>query len=534
MKRNLKRKKRQLKAKRNQKLLKQIKNAILLANQGQLEKSEQEFRRILSAHPNSFDANYHFGSLKFQTQGHERALCYLEKAVESKPSDMKALWLLSEIYYHTGRLRKGIELCREMLNIQQHNQQNEIVKKTSILTKLGDLQMRCNLYDEAEATLGIVLEAEPQNPLANLLTAKVNRSTGNLDESLQRLEKMTSGFGDNNFLAGIQAELCLVYDRLGRHEDAVNAAIRSNSLMASSSAENSIDRNVVPTLIDRIQDFVNSGNPPKVQREQGVFDTKSPIFLVGFPRSGTTLTEQLLSDTFGLIGSTELPFLTDTRLAIPSLIKRDFNYPEDIHILTPSEIELTRKYYMNLAFEALGIDSASFDRYIDKLPLNIIHLPFINTIFPDCKVIVALRDPRDVCLSCFFQQFQLNESMIHFLNIDDTVNLYYKIMNLWLSCKQTYTFSYTESRYEELVQDKAGSIDRIGDYLELEKKTSAAIELPVRSGNRNRMTLSTPNHYEATQPVYKRSMDRWRNYSNLLEKHFEKLEPIIIKLGYKM
>lgn len=512
-----------------------IQNAIQLANSGKITESKNILSTILASHPDFFAANYHYSSLMLQSGEFETALQHAQKAVNIKPADLRALWLLSEVYYQTGRIREGMDACTAMLEIKRRKSadpQGESIRETSILTKLGDLHMQSNTYDQAEHFFVQALHIEPENLLANFLLAKIHRSTGRIDEALLRLEQLIASSPGNPITeVYAKADLALLYDRTGRYAEALEAATISNHTLASYPVSRSIDKNAVPGLIDRMAKYV-SATPPATGDERNVaFDTTAPVFLVGFPRSGTTLTEQLLADTLGLVASTELPFIDDTRQAIPDLLKKKFTYPDDIHTLTTDDIGRLRRHYWQLVGQTLHLQINGAARLLDKMPMNIIHLPFITTIFPESKLIVALRDPRDTCLSCFFHQFRLNESMIHFLSIDDTVAFYNKVMGLWLACRQTGAFACLESRYEDIVHDQAAAVARIGAYLGIQGQQRAE-NTTIRATAAKRKRLMTPSSFEATQPVYQRSMERWRNYADLLPKEFDQLKPIILELGY--
>ena len=95
---------------------------------------------------------------------------------------------------------------------------------------------------------------------------------------------------------------------------------------------------------------------------------------------------------------------------------------------------------------------------VDKLPLNLVDLGYANLLFPAARVLVALRDPRDVCLSCFMQQFQLNDSMVNFLDLRQTALTYEAVMGLWLHYRKILTLPYSEYRYEALIEDFDGVV----------------------------------------------------------------------------
>lgn len=156
---------------------------------------------------------------------------------------------------------------------------------------------------------------------------------------------------------------------------------------------------------------------------------------------------------------------------------------------------------------------------IDKLPLNIMHIGLINLVFPDAKIIVALRDPRDSCLSCFMQDFELNSAMIHFLTLDRAVQFYTQVMGAWLHFRDIITLSHITVRYEDTVQNLEFEAKRLFDHLGLDWQ-SKVLEFYQRAKKR---VISTPSYVSVTEPVHTRAMGRWKNY----QEQFAALQPVL-------
>ena len=146
-------------------------------------------------------------------------------------------------------------------------------------------------------------------------------------------------------------------------------------------------------------------------------DQPDPIFFVGFPRSGTTLFEQMLDSHPNLVTTGETQILGRLQLIAPSLLKRTGQAPQILDELDGTEVEILRRWYLDEVARHAGIEATN-KRVVDKMPLNIVELGFIRRLFPSAPVIVALRDPRDVVLSCFMQNFRVNQAMAQFLSIE--------------------------------------------------------------------------------------------------------------------
>ena len=187
-------------------------------------------------------------------------------------------------------------------------------------------------------------------------------------------------------------------------------------------------------------DAVADGRPP-------------PVFFVGFPCSGTALVDQMLAAHAGIVTTGERSPLEGIREdweRTPSPGGRA--YPACLEDLNDDDIRHWRRSYWQRAAESMGRDPTGCT-LIDKLPLNLIHLGMVKRLFPDAKVIVALRDPRDVCLSCFMQQFKATPSTVNFQRLDSTAELYGAVLDLWLHYRRCVGLAWMEYRYEDVVAD---------------------------------------------------------------------------------
>ena len=176
----------------------------------------------------------------------------------------------------------------------------------------------------------------------------------------------------------------------------------------------------------------------------------------------------------------------------------------------------------------LTLDDLEDRLLLDKLPLNLVETGLINVLFPDAKIIVALRDPRDVCLSCFMQGFDLNIGMVNFLWWERTVELYANVMDLWLHVREMLTLPFIEVRYEDTVRDLEGQARRMLDFLGLEWDDRV---IRFYEAARKKAIL-TPSFAAVTKPVHTGAIGRWRNYAGPVERVAGTLQPYIKAFGY--
>jgi hypothetical protein len=162
------------------------------------------------------------------------------------------------------------------------------------------------------------------------------------------------------------------------------------------------------------------------------------------------------------------------------------------------------------------------------LPLHIVELGLINVIFPEARVIVALRDPRDACLSCLMQHFTPNAAMVNFANLDHTTELYERVMDLWLHLRDVITLPYLEVRYEDTVADLESQARRMLEHLG-QPWDDAVLRHHEQAADH---VISTPSYAAVSEPVHRRAIQRWRNYETHLEPYLDRLTRFIEAFGY--
>jgi hypothetical protein len=248
---------------------------------------------------------------------------------------------------------------------------------------------------------------------------------------------------------------------------------------------------------------------------------RAPVFLVGFPRSGTTLLDTLLMGHSGVHVLEEEPILQRVGEALG-----DF---ERLPALEQEEIERLRALYF-AELDAFDPD-ANGKTVIDKLPLNILGAPLIHRLFPEAKLILALRHPCDVVLSCFMQNFDLNDAMANFLDIGDAARLYDLVMTFWTRARALLPLDVHEVRYEALVEDKEREMRALVDFLGLpwEERLLDHEGTALRRG-----PIVTPSYAQVVQPIYRRAAGRWERYRDQLAPVLPLLAPWAEKMGYRL
>ena len=254
-------------------------------------------------------------------------------------------------------------------------------------------------------------------------------------------------------------------------------------------------------------------------------DTRdSPVFIVGFPRSGTTLLEQMLDAHPGLQSMDENPFFN--RLA-DKLRRHDPRIMLNLDLLQQRDCDELRKQYLIMVSEKINRRWSA--QLVDKNPLNMMWMPMIHRLFPEAKFILALRHPCDVMLSCYMQNFRSSIVGAACSSLERLAAAYVQSMETWLEDVRIFRPKVLISRYEELVGDFPRQTTRIAQFLELDD------DAPMRKFDqhaRNKGFIGTPSYSQVIEPVNRKGLNRWTRYRREFEPVLPIIEPMLRHWGY--
>ncbi len=522
--------------------------ANLQAEQGETAAAEGHYQRALEIDPDYVEAWNNLGNLLADTGRLTLGVAALKEAHLRRPDEAALPLNMAKKLEAGGHLDDARVAYLDALNIEPNNLA-ALAGLAALTAYLGDDKKAAVLYqrlaacdpdnprihagiatwhenagrleaarDAAQAALAIA----PGHPEATLALAQLDRRENKFDDARRRLEALDDDGEDG----GIAFELGRILDRQGDYDTAFGAFERANAVLDEARNAGRFDGSAYCIMID---DIAATVTPDTVATWPGaadpVFDDglAEPIFFVGFPRSGTTLMEQILDAHDDLVSLEELPLLEAAR----QLLSAESPYPTALTEITPEKISALRQVYWDAVSDTLE-GPLGDRRLVDKLPLNIVHLGLIRRIFPRAKVLVALRDPRDVVLSCFMQSFTPNDAMVHFRNLEDSAKLYVQVMGNWRTQREFLGLDMFDYRYEDLVGnpgDVAGAVCR---FLGLPWQANV---LDYHARQRDRLVM-TPSYQDVREAVYSRAVARWRHYADHLEPVNASLKPFVEAFGY--
>lgn len=462
------------------------------------------------------------GNLLEKRSQYKEAITHYTDSIRLHANQLDTYMNLGNCLKHERRIDDAIDAYTHALEIDPTN--------SKVCCNLGQIYEQSSRLDDARQYTELALKHAPNDTESQYLAAQLDLRDKNYQVAEERLGDLLNSDMPSQHRAMVMKELGRVLDRVGNYSEAFHRLKEANRLFESQYVAHKDESGPVEYRSElKAYRNIFTRELAALWQDEGTFDdNRKIVFLVGFPRSGTTLTEQIIESHPGFIATHEIPVLPRLTRDISVLIGRPFSYPQDMCSLTHDEVNLLRNAYFEHMEKNLNsvIDKDKF--LLDKLPLNIVHLGFISRVFPEARILLALRDPRDVCLSCFTQTFSYNQAMRQFLDIDDTVRFYATVMGLWLHYKKVLNINVLETRYEDIVADLEVAAKRIFEFIGVEWHEEA---LNFYNTAKNRHVF-TPSYQSVTQPVYKSAIDKWKNYESELATAIPVLAPYITAFNY--
>lgn len=542
----------------------------------QFADAAEAYELVLAAQPDDFECLNNLGNARIGLGDHQGAVELLKRAIEIDPNAAPTrlnlatvlLELESDAEAEQTLLKAAADFPQDsrppyQLYVLYKNQQRaedaliQIERATTLDPNVASMQLKLGIEygvlrrtDDAErayrrtielnpleldAYLGLAIQYEHTNR-EELFAPLIEEARGNgiaadslafiealelrrqkeFEQALERIDAVSPEIEEVR-TAHIRATLL---DRLGRTDEAFQAYSRANQLMAGAPTEPLAKAEQlreelasdIAMLTPQWRDGWTDDAPPADGRAD-------PVFLVGFPRSGTTLLDTFLMGHPDTAVMEEQPPLNNVERSLGG----QFALPK----MDEGAIARAR----NLYFEEVA-KVAEFrpgQTLVDKSPLFLYRLPLIKRLFPNAKIILALRHPCDVVLSCFMSNFRPNPAMANFLRLEDAAEFYDLCFTHWARSRELFDIPVHTIRYESLVEDVEKEVRPLIDWLDLDWDESL---LDHTATARSRGLITTASYSQVVEPIYKRASGRWLRYREHLEPIFEKLVPWAIEFGY--
>lgn len=478
---------------------------LALFSLGQYEQARICGQQLLSRSPDNANDHIQFARINADSGHNMVAIEHANKAISLDPDVKNANQVLCAAYISLHRWDEAMEIASHALEIEAGNP-SFTVMKASIMERQGQFN------DAYELIKPLLRNDQRPNSGAIHLYARLAKRLNKQYDAVERLEKLLSV--DQlpvSILNNTSSLLGEAYDDLGQYDKAFTAIDKANTIKPHS--YNDQNHEIVIRTIMELFTKERLQNSPVATH-----GSKRPIFIVGMPRSGTSLTEKILArhpDVFGGGELKHIRYIVDNEL--PKILSTSKRFPDYLQDLSTDSINQAAEFYLD-HIDQLAPDNQA--HVTDKMPMNFTYLGLIALLFPQAYIIHCTRDPLDTGLSCYFMNFA-NVDHMGFTQDLKTIGRYYKryekLMNHW---HQVLSPPIYDLSYEALVSNPDTEI----------RKLLAFCELPWHpdclSPHKSREDTKTASYNQVRQPINTQSIERWRHY----EKH---LQPLKEALGIK-
>ena len=520
--------------------------------QGQPEAAEALLRRIVSLSPNHFAATQDLALMLFGRGKLADAEVHARNAIRIAPESPQAHNLMGMLLTETNRPQAGEYHYRRVLSLTGNRDPILLANLGWNLKSQGRMEEARGLYQEslaaapqirqtlvgyvrleeadrrfdaAAAALDRAEAAYPEDQQLRLARAVLLGRTGARREAITLIDRMAEEnegqLGPNELL-----EKGRLLDRLGRFDDAWAAFAEGKRQALERSGQGYMDE-AAAREIDRLRRFFTGPRLALLPRAGVRPHVPQPIFILGFPRSGTTLVEQTLSAHPHIAAGDELPVIHEISQIMPRMLGSPLAYPEALAELWMGDqrdgLDTLRDLYLQKVRQ-LGVLRDGATRFTDKMPLNETHLGLIALLFPEAPLLHVLRHPLDIMVSAFSNHFThgfhcasaLETAARHYVRVAELVAHYRAAMDM----------RYLAIRYEDIVSDQEASVEAMLRFV------GEDFDPACLTFHRNSRYARTASYAQVTEPLYDHSVGRWRHYRQYLEPVIPILAPVMERLGY--
>jgi tetratricopeptide (TPR) repeat protein len=470
--------------------------------EGRLDEAVVCYRQALALDPRSPRFLCNAASALHAAHRDKDALAFCRRALEIQPDYAEGHHLLGLLREDQGELKEAMASYRESLRLKP-DEPDVQVSMGHALAECGELEQALGCFREA-----IRLDSRHVGAYGSLATGLGRKMPeAELEAGLRLLQSSLSQRQQTSLRYGLAHAL----DGRGRYAEAAEMLRLANAHRHEILARqgNGYDPIGHAQFIDQVIARFSAGYFERV-RGWGL-DTEFPVYIVGLPRSGTTLTEQILASHPQMFGAGELRYAREIFESLPEILGIKELATVCIDHYTPQGVATAASQYLN----RLRALAPSAERIVDKMPDNYMYLGLIATLFPKARLIHVRRDVRDVAVSLWMTDFRQIYWACDLEHISARIQQYFRIMDHW---RQVLPVPMLEIDYEETVKDLEGVARRLIDWCGLSWDPACL------SFHESRRPVRTASVVQVREPVHTRSVQRWRNYE-------APLQPLLGRLG---
>ena len=493
---------------------------IAFLRNGQLKEAAGSFHNAVRYDSQYAQAWFNLGIVYENRQRLPEAAGYYKKAT-----------LLNPVYYQAfGSLAKVLWELMEPAQVAEYFETALAIKGDYLPAHLGLMRFleQSNQHEQLREAVSRARKALGEHVMVRLYEGILVDIEGNHDEARSLLENITVEPADAQTRHSERmrlARLTRICDRLNDTVSAILYAQGANRLSQELSSAKGIDKTRFLQFVENRRRYFTAENInrwPANQPDQ----TRQPVFIIGFPRSGTTLIDTILRGHPSINVTEETDAVARM---VNQLSGQSDERLENLANLSDSDVEGFRKTYLGgLARHANPDDSNAV--LVDRFALNIIYAGEIVRLFPQARFILLLRHPADCVLSCFMQTFYETSANASFFTLENSAHLYDQVFGLWRQYTDLLEPNMIQVKYEDLIIDVEATCHPILDFLGTSWHPGL---LEHERTARDRSYIGTASYNQVTQPLYSEATDRWRRYQRDMQSVLPVLEPWISYFEYE-
>lgn len=479
------------------------------------------YQDLLRQYPCVAQIRFEFAMAAGRDLNFDEAAAALEHAAMTGTNDVPLLVLIGQEYFRLRRFDRARASFQRAVAADPGS--------AHALLSMAAWWERERRLSDAMDCVQACLSVHPQDPQVHYYRAFLLHRQGQNDEAAAALGELNKrGNFDKNLKVSINHLMGAVMDALGQYEEAWLMLAEGKALSKTMTDTDALIRDY--NKWDRWRrDLLATLTPEIIRRWRAESTSQTRLaFLGGHPRSGTTLMEQILAAHPDIRAFDEPEAFPQEILNVlcPGQATRGLALADLSALPAARRTEFRSRYFKSLLRE-VG-DGNTPQLLLDKnpSPTNSLHLWL--RLFPELKVIIALRDPRDVVVSCYLQNLPLNPATANFLSIERTAKHYGDLMDVWLRFRELGGFDWIEMHYHEVIANPEAEGRRVTEFLGLQWHPQQANHQDMAA----KKILHSPTYFEAAKPLYKKSVDRWKNYAFALGPTQQRLAPYCRAFGY--
>ena len=493
--------------------------ALLLLGKGAIDAAEVQARNSIRIAPQNAQAHNLMGMILTEAQRPPVGEYHYRKCLELSGSrDPILLANLAWNLKNQGRMEEGRTLYRESVAAAPEIRQT--------LLGWARLEEADRKFEAAGEILDRMEQEWPNDPGLRLSRAVLLGRMKRYDEALAVLDDMAKQASNGRLGPNELAEKGRLLDQMGRYDDAFAAFAEGKRLSREISGNQYLDAQA-ENLLRRLAGFFTAGRLQTLPRATIRNDVAQPIFVLGFPRSGTTLMEQTLSAHPRIVAGDELPLINDLTGLMPRMLNSPLGYPEALAELWMGDhredLASLRDHYLRKVAQ-LGVVPDTAGWFTDKMPLNETHLGLIALLFPEAPLIHVIRHPLDIMISAISNHF--THGFFCASALETAARHYVRVMDLVQSYRAEMALRYLPVRYEDMVTDQEATVRSVLDFIG-EKFDPKCLQF-----HENQRYARTASYAQVTERLYDRSRFRYKHYRQHLEPVIPILQAHIERLGY--